>query len=118
LVIQHFCTRYFAGYADKLLGAQIPVDGSILCYTRKEPIGVCAAIVPWNFPILMMIWKLCPALAAGCTTIVKSSEKTPLTALHIAKLCKEAGFPAGVVNVLSGYGAGGAGEALARHPGE
>ncbi|EED93969.1 aldehyde dehydrogenase [Thalassiosira pseudonana CCMP1335] len=114
LAIQHL--RYFAGYADKLLGAQIPVDGSILCYTRKEPIGVCAAIVPWNFPILMMIWKLCPALAAGCTTIVKSSEKTPLTALHIAKLCKEAGFPAGVVNVLSGYGAGGAGEALARHP--
>ncbi|KAL7468460.1 hypothetical protein ACHAXS_008699 [Conticribra weissflogii] len=111
LVIQYL--RYAAGHADKVLGRQIPVDGHIFAYTRKEPVGVCGAIIPWNFPLLMFAWKVGPILATGCTVVFKTSEKTPLTALHIGKLIKEAGFPPGVVNILSGYGS--AGEALARH---
>jgi aldehyde dehydrogenase (NAD+) len=77
---------------------------TFFCYTRKEPIGVCACIIPWNFPLLMQAWKLAPALAAGCTVVLKSSEKTPLSALHVSKLIAEAGFPPGVVNTLSGDG--------------
>mmetsp|Transcript_25542 Transcript_25542/g.52332 ORF Transcript_25542/g.52332 Transcript_25542/m.52332 type:complete len:496 (-) Transcript_25542:280-1767(-) len=111
LVIQYL--RYAAGHADKVLGSQIPVDGHIFAYTRKEPVGVCGAIIPWNFPLLMFAWKVGPILATGCTVVFKTSEKTPLSALHIGKLIKEAGFPPGVVNILSGYGS--AGEALARH---
>jgi len=105
--------RYAAGHADKMLGSQIPVDGNLFAYARKEPVGVCGAIIPWNFPILMFAWKVGPILATGCTVVFKTSEKTPLSALHIGKLIKEAGFPPGVVNILSGYGS--AGEALARH---
>ena len=108
------CFRYYAGWADKLTGKTIPIDGNNLCYTRREPIGVCACIIPWNFPLVMLAWKLAPALAAGNTVVLKTSEKTPLSALHAAKLFEEAGFPPGVVNILSGYG--NVGELLARHP--
>ncbi|KAL7567530.1 hypothetical protein ACA910_009537 [Epithemia clementina (nom. ined.)] len=112
LVISTF--RYFAGWADKLVGKTIPVDGSNFCYTRREPVGVCACIIPWNFPLTMFAWKLAPALCCGNTVVLKTSEKTPLTALHAAKLFQEAQFPAGVVNILSGYGP--IGELMARHP--
>ena len=108
--------RYAAGWADKIAGDVIPVDGNSLCYTRKEPVGVCGAIIPWNFPLAMQSWKLAPALATGCTVVLKSSEKTPLSALFVSKLIKEAGFPAGVVNTLSGFGPT-AGEAMVKHPG-
>jgi len=113
LVIQHF--RYYAGWADKIQGKVIPVEGNNLCYTRREPVGVCGCIIPWNFPLAMLAWKLGPALAAGCTVVLKTSEKTPLSALHFAKLVKEAGFPPGVVNILSGFGPT-AGSAMAKHP--
>jgi len=109
------CYRYFAGWADKIQGKTVPVDGNIFCYTRREPIGVCGCIIPWNFPLLMQAWKMAPALAAGNTVVLKTSEKTPLTALHVSKLIKEAGFPPGVVNTLSGFGPS-AGQHLARHP--
>jgi aldehyde dehydrogenase (NAD+) len=113
LTTQHF--RYFAGWADKMQGKTIPVEGNFLCYTQREPVGVCGCIIPWNFPLAMMAWKVAPALAAGCTVVLKTSEKTPLAALHVAKLIQEAGFPAGTVNILSGYGPT-AGAPLARHP--
>jgi aldehyde dehydrogenase (NAD+) len=113
LVVQ--CIRYYAGHADKICGTTIPVDSKQLVYTIREPVGVCAAVIPWNFPALMLAWKLGPALATGCTIIVKTSEKTPLSALKIAHLIVEAGFPNGVVNILSGYGPS-AGKALAMHP--
>ena len=79
-----------------------------LCYTRREPVGVCAQIIPWNFPLLMAAWKLGPALAAGCTTVLKPAEQTPLTALRLGELALEAGLPPGVINVLTGDGATGA----------
>jgi len=109
------CYRYYAGWADKITGETIPVEGDLFCYSRKEPVGVCGCIIPWNFPLLMQAWKLAPALACGCTVVLKTSEKTPLSALHVSKLFKEAGFPPGVVNILSGYGPT-AGQAIARHP--
>jgi len=112
LVIQ--CIRYYAGHADKITGTTIPTDGKNLVYTIREPTGVCAAIIPWNFPLLMFAWKVCPALAAGCTIVIKTSEKTPLSALAVCKLIQEAGFPKGVINVLSGFGPT-AGAALAKH---
>jgi acyl-CoA reductase-like NAD-dependent aldehyde dehydrogenase len=99
LVIQHY--RYFAGWADKITGSTIPVDGNIFCYTRKEPVGVCGCIIPWNFPLAMQAWKLAPALATGCTVVLKTSEKTPLSVLHVSKLILDAGFPPGVVNTVS-----------------
>ncbi|XP_035683791.1 retinal dehydrogenase 2-like [Branchiostoma floridae] len=95
---------YFAGWCDKITGKTIPVDGPYFTYTRLEPIGVCGGIIPWNFPINMFIWKLATALAAGNTVVIKPAEQTPLTALYLASLIKEAGFPPGVVNVLPGYG--------------
>jgi aldehyde dehydrogenase (NAD+) len=107
--------RYYAGWADKIQGKTIPVDGNMFCYTRREPVGVCGCIIPWNFPLVLLAWKLAPALACGCTVILKTSEKTPLSALHVGKLIKEAGFPRGVVNILSGFGPT-AGQHLARHP--
>ncbi|CAH0714533.1 unnamed protein product, partial [Brenthis ino] len=102
--------RYYAGKADKILGNTIPADGEVLSMTLKEPVGVCGQILPWNYPIPMFVWKIAPALAAGCTVVVKPAEQTPLTALAVAALVKEAGFPPGVVNVITGYGptAGGA----------
>ncbi|XP_053612676.1 aldehyde dehydrogenase X, mitochondrial-like [Plodia interpunctella] len=107
--------RYYAGKADKILGSTIPADGEVLSFTLKEPVGVCAQIIPWNYPIPMMSWKIAPALAAGCTLIVKPAEQTPLTALAVAALVKEAGFPPGVINVIPGYGPT-AGAALTHHP--
>lgn len=105
--------RYFAGWADKNHGKTIPMDGDFMAYTRHEPVGVCAQIIPWNFPILMMAWKLGPALATGNVIVLKPAEQTSLTALYFAQLVKEAGFPEGVVNVLPGFGDTGA--ALANH---
>ncbi len=111
--------RYFAGWPTKLEGKTIPVSPSrgrrMLNYTVLEPVGVVAQIVPWNFPLSMAAWKLGPALAAGCTSILKPAEQTPLTALRLAFLIEEAGFPPGVVNVLTGFGDTGA--ALVAHPG-
>ncbi|XP_049868381.1 aldehyde dehydrogenase X, mitochondrial-like isoform X2 [Pectinophora gossypiella] len=107
--------RHYAGKADKITGSTIPADGDVLSFTIKEPVGVCAQIIPWNYPIPMLTWKLAPALAAGCTMIVKPAEQTPLTALAVAALIKEAGFPAGVVNIIPGYGPT-AGAALTHHP--
>ncbi|KAJ8721377.1 hypothetical protein PYW07_002152 [Mythimna separata] len=107
--------RYYAGKADKILGNTIPADGEVLCFTLKEPVGVCGQIIPWNYPIPMLSWKIAPALAAGCTIVLKPAEQTPLTALAIAALIKEAGFPPGVVNVVPGYGPT-AGAALTNHP--
>ncbi|XP_003695342.1 aldehyde dehydrogenase, mitochondrial [Apis florea] len=105
--------RYYAGWADKNHGQVIPIDGKYLAYTRHEPVGVCGQIIPWNFPILMMAWKLAPALATGNVIVLKPAEQTPLTALYIAQLCKDAGFPPGVVNVVPGFGKTGA--ALVAH---
>ena len=107
--------RYYAGWADKIHGQTIPIGGPHFCYTKEEPVGVCAQIIPWNFPALMMAWKLGPALATGCTVVLKPAEQTPLTALRIGELIMEAGFPEGVVNILPGYGPT-AGKALAQHP--
>lgn len=106
--------RYCAGWADKIHGRTVPMDGEFFGYTRREPVGVCAQITPWNFPILMVTMKIGPALAAGNTIVLKPAEQTPLTALYIAQLCKEAGFPNGVVNVVPGDGETGA--ALSIHP--
>ncbi|KAI8064170.1 aldehyde dehydrogenase domain-containing protein [Gongronella butleri] len=106
--------RYYAGFCDKIHGAVIDTPGS-LSYTRHEAIGVVGCIIPWNFPLMMLSWKIGPALAAGNCIIVKTSELTPLSAIKIAALAKEAGFPPGVFNVITGYGPK-AGDALARHP--
>ena len=107
--------RYFAGWPTKIEGAVLPVTApNMLCYTRREPVGVCAQIVPWNFPLLMAAWKIAPALAAGCTIVLKPAEQTPLSALRLGELALEVGFPPGVLNVLTGDGATGA--ALVEHP--
>src|SRR6202140_649696 len=108
------CYRYFAGWADKLQGKTIPVNGSYFTYTKHEPVGVVAQIIPWNFPLLMQAWKLGPALSTGCTVVMKPAEQTPLSALRVGELALEAGFPPGVLNLLPGYGPT-AGAALARH---
>ncbi|XP_061529667.1 aldehyde dehydrogenase, mitochondrial-like isoform X1 [Phycodurus eques] len=108
------CLRYYAGWADKWEGKTIPIDGDYFCYTRHEPIGVCGQIIPWNFPLLMQAWKLGPALATGNTVVMKVAEQTPLSALYVASLTKEVGFPEGVVNILPGMGPS-AGAAIARH---
>jgi acyl-CoA reductase-like NAD-dependent aldehyde dehydrogenase len=108
--------RYFAGWPTKIEGGVLPVTApNMLCYTRREPVGVCGQIIPWNFPMLMACWKLGPALAAGCTTVLKPAEQTPLTALRIGELALEVGFPPGVINVLTGDGSTGA--ALVDSPG-
>lgn len=107
--------RYCAGLADKLNGTQIPLSSTQMAITKRVPL-VVGCIVPWNYPISMASWKFCPALAAGCTIVMKSSEITPLSLLYFAQLVKQAGFPDGVFNVLSGYGAD-VGSALSKHPG-
>jgi acyl-CoA reductase-like NAD-dependent aldehyde dehydrogenase len=108
---------YFAGAADKIQGENIPSDKpNFFVYTRREPIGVVGAIVPWNSPLLLLTFKLAPALAAGCTVVIKPAEQTPASILEFAKLFEEAGFPPGVVNVVTGFGEG-AGRPLVRHPG-
>jgi acyl-CoA reductase-like NAD-dependent aldehyde dehydrogenase len=107
--------RYFAGWPTKIEGAVLPVSApNMHCYTRREPVGVCAQIIPWNFPLLMAAWKLGPALAAGCTVVLKPAEQTPLSALRVGELALEVGFPPGVINVLTGDG--GTGAALVDHP--
>lgn len=108
------CYRYFAGWADKVQGKTIPIDGDFFCYTRHEPVGVVGQIIPWNYPMLMQAWKLAPALATGNTVVMKPAEQTPLSALRIGELIVEAGFPEGVVNLLPGFGPT-AGAAIARH---
>ena len=108
------CYRYFAGWADKVQGKTIPIDGDFFCYTRHEPLGVVGQIIPWNYPMLMQSWKLAPALATGNTVVMKPAEQTPLSALRIGELIVEAGFPEGVVNLLPGFGPT-AGAAIARH---
>ena len=113
--------RYMAGWATKIDGKTIPIsvpyapDQKYFAYTNREPIGVVGQIIPWNFPLLMAVWKLAPALAAGCCMILKPAEQTPLTALRLGELIIEAGFPPGVVNIVPGYGSAGA--ALAAHDG-
>ena len=109
--------RYYGGLADKLQGAVIPTDKpNYLVYTRHEPVGVVACITPWNSPLLLLTWKLAPALAAGCTVVVKPSDYTPVSTLALADLVVEAGFPPGVVNVVTGWGPE-VGKALSSHPG-
>lgn len=110
--------RYYSGAAERISGRAIDVslsqERACHCYTRKEPIGVAGLILPWNAPLLLMAWKLAPALATGCTAVVKPAEQTPLSALRLANLCLEAGLPPAVVNVVTG--AGQVGAAMARHP--
>jgi aldehyde dehydrogenase (NAD+) len=108
------CYRYYAGWADKIQGKTIPVQGRYFSYTKHEPVGVVGQIIPWNFPLLMQAWKLGPALAAGCTVVMKPAEQTPLTALRVGELALEAGIPEGVLNLLPGYGPT-AGAAISRH---
>jgi len=100
------CLRYYAGYADKVHGKTIPVNGNFFTYTRKEPVGVVGQIIPWNFPMLMVAWKWGPALAAGCTIVMKPAEQTPLTCLRMARLAQKAGIPDGVINVIPGLSHG------------
>jgi acyl-CoA reductase-like NAD-dependent aldehyde dehydrogenase len=108
------CIRYYAGWCDKIHGKTIPSDGDFFNMTLHEPHGVVGCIIPWNFPILMMIWKAGPCLATGNTMVVKPAETTPLTALYLAQLGNQAGFPKGVLNIVPGYGPT-AGNALSRH---
>jgi acyl-CoA reductase-like NAD-dependent aldehyde dehydrogenase len=110
------CFEYYGGWADKIMGETIPVKGNYLTYTLREPLGVVAAIVPWNFPLLLAVWKIAPALACGNTIIVKPASQTPLTALALADIAKEVGLPPGVLNVLTGPGAK-LGRAIVEHPG-
>jgi aldehyde dehydrogenase (NAD+)/phenylacetaldehyde dehydrogenase len=107
--------RHFAGWPERVFGRVIPVaQANMLCYTRREPVGVCGQIIPWNFPLLMAAWKIAPALAAGCTVVLKPAEQTPLSALRLGELALEAGIPPGVMNVVTGDGTTGA--ALVEHP--
>lgn len=113
LAIEHM--RYFAGWSTKIVGQTIPVSGNYFNYTKHEAVGVVGQIIPWNFPLLMAMWKLGAALATGCTVILKPAEQTPLSALYLAELFAEAGFPDGVVNIVPGFGET-AGQALVDHP--
>jgi len=110
------CFEYYGGWSDKVMGETIPVKGNHLTYTLREPVGVVAAIVPWNFPLLLAAWKVAPALACGNTVILKPASQTPLTALALGELALDVGFPPGVLNVITGAGAT-VGQALVEHPG-
>jgi aldehyde dehydrogenase (NAD+) len=110
------CFQYFAGWADKIHGETIPVKGNYLTYTLREPLGVVAAIVPWNFPLLLTAWKVAPALACGNTVIVKPASQTPLTAFALAEIAQEVGLPPGVLNVVTGPGSK-VGQMIVEHPG-
>ncbi|NPC93081.1 aldehyde dehydrogenase family protein [Bacillus sp. WMMC1349] len=112
LSIEHM--RYYAGWVTKITGQTIPVNGSYFNYTRHEPVGVVGQIIPWNFPLLMAMWKMGAALATGCTIVLKPAEQTPLSALYLAELIDQAGFPKGVINIIPGFGET-AGEALTSH---
>ena len=108
------CFEYYAGWADKIHGETVPVRGPMFTYILRQPVGVVGQIIPWNFPVMMASWKLAPALACGCTVILKPAEQSPLSALRLGELCLEAGIPAGVVNIVTGFGETGA--ALVEHP--
>lgn len=108
--------EYFAGWPTRLEGRTIPTGADRLVYTIREPVGVVGQIVPWNYPLLMAAWKLAPALASGCTVVLKPAEETPLSALLLGALIREVGFPPGVVNIVTGHGES-TGRALVRHPG-
>jgi betaine-aldehyde dehydrogenase len=110
------CFEYYAGLANKVLGHVNPVPANALSFTLREPVGVAGQIIPWNYPLLMAAWKLAPALAAGCTCVLKPAEQTPLTALEMANWFEETGFPPGVINIINGFGET-AGAALVAHPG-
>ncbi len=108
--------RYFAGWPTKIEGETLPVSRpNFHVYTRKEPVGVCGQIIPWNYPLLMAVWKIAPVLASGCTTVLKPAEQTPLTALRLGELVAEAGIPDGTINIVTGDGETGA--AIVDHPG-
>lgn len=107
--------RSYANLVDRTGGTTLPVDGAAFSYTRKEPIGVVGQIIAWNYPLLIFVVKVGPALAAGCTIVIKPAEQTPLTALYMGSLIKEAGFPPGVINIISGFGTT-AGAAISTHP--
>ncbi|MBU5210107.1 aldehyde dehydrogenase family protein [Heyndrickxia oleronia] len=113
LAIEHM--RYYAGWTNKITGQTIPVSGPFFNYTRHEAVGVVGQIIPWNFPLLMAMWKMGAALATGCTIVLKPAEQTPLSALFLAELAEEAGFPAGVINIVPGFGET-AGQPLVDHP--
>ncbi|MGB2655840.1 MAG: aldehyde dehydrogenase family protein, partial [Candidatus Acidiferrum sp.] len=110
------CYRYYAGWADKIQGKTIPINGNYFCYTKHEPVGVVGQIIPWNFPLLMLAWKWGPALACGNTIVMKLAEQTPLTGMRMGELALEAGFPEGVINILNGMGET-TGDAMVTHPG-
>jgi aldehyde dehydrogenase (NAD+) len=110
------CFEYYGGWSDKVMGETIPVKGNHLTYTLREPIGVVAAIVPWNFPLLLASWKVAPALACGNTVILKPASQTPLTALALGEIAVEVGLPPGVLNVVTGPGSE-LGQAIVEHPG-
>ena len=110
------CFQYYAGWADKIHGETIPVKGNFLTYTLREPVGVIAAIVPWNFPLLLTSWKVAPALACGNTVIIKPASQTPLTAIALAEIAQEVGLPPGVLNVITGPGSS-VGQMIVEHPG-
>ncbi|HET7608773.1 MAG TPA: aldehyde dehydrogenase family protein [Gammaproteobacteria bacterium] len=110
------CFEYYAGWADKVMGETIPVKGNFLTYTLREPLGVVAAIVPWNFPLLLAAWKVAPALATGNTVILKPASQTPLTAIALGEIAVEVGLPPGVLNVVTGPGSS-VGQAIVEHPG-
>ena len=110
------CFEYYAGWADKVMGETIPVKGNFLTYTLREPLGVVAAIVPWNFPLLLAAWKIAPALATGNTVILKPASQTPLTAIALGEIAVEVGLPPGVLNVITGPGSS-VGQAIVEHPG-
>jgi aldehyde dehydrogenase (NAD+) len=110
------CLEYYAGWADKVMGETIPVKGNYFTYTLREPLGVVAAIVPWNFPLLLATWKVAPALACGNTVILKPASQTPLTALALGEIAGEVGLPPGVLNVITGPGST-VGQAIVEHPG-
>ncbi|CAD7092253.1 unnamed protein product [Hermetia illucens] len=108
--------KYYADWADKYFGETVQAPAPLVSMTRKEPVGVVGQIIPWNYPLVMLAWKFGPALATGCTIVLKPAEQTPLTALYVAALSKEAGFPDGVINVITGYGPT-AGAAISGHMG-
>jgi acyl-CoA reductase-like NAD-dependent aldehyde dehydrogenase len=110
------CFEYYAGWADKIQGETIPVKGNYLAYTLHEPVGVVAAIVPWNFPLLLTAWKVAPALACGNTVVIKPATQTPITALALGEVAQEVGLPPGVINVVTGRGSE-IGDYLVAHPG-
>ena len=109
------CFEYYGGLATKVMGHVNPVPDNALSLSLREPVGVAAQIIPWNYPLLMAAWKLAPALAAGCTCVLKPAEQTPLTALEMAGWLAEVGFPPGVVNIVTGFGET-AGAPLVTHP--